>query len=93
MYSEKFLKRLYKTISEFISCNAADVSTQRALKKKLYTQGVLQGHSKGTWSIRRLFTWAFKALEALHLADLVKKRCHISAVHGNVTHALLKKNQ
>ena len=41
MYSEKFLKRLYKTISEFISCNAADVSTQRALKKKLYTQGVL----------------------------------------------------
>ena len=43
------------------------------LKEHLKRNCTLQGHSKGTWSIRHLFTWAFKALEELYLADSVKK--------------------
>ena len=61
MYFEKFLK-LYKTISEFISCNASDVFARRALKGKLGSQRTLEGHlgtralkvlghSKDTWAL------------------------------------------
>ena len=44
----KVFKKVYKTISESISCNVADFFTRRSLKGKLCSQRALQGHSKVT---------------------------------------------
>ena len=53
MYTEKFFKKLYKTIKESTSSNVAELfysmSTQTALKRHLGTQRVIpQGQSKNT---------------------------------------------
>ena len=51
IYSVKFLKTLYKNISESISCNIPDFFTRRALKRNLGTPRSLQGHL-GTRALR-----------------------------------------
>ena len=63
MYTEKFFKKLYKTIKESTSSNVAELfysmSTQRALKKTFgHSKGnpsrAVQKHSNGAWELKAL---------------------------------------
>ena len=46
----KSFEKRYKTINEPITCNAANLFTERVLKGKFGTQREHQGHPKGTLS-------------------------------------------